>query len=142
MDVFRIVRAGAIVSPSAADADPILLAQGLLRIAVSRGARLFEAEATEFHATSKSVGTLMVDSHEIEARWLVLATGYVMPGIVRSNVQKVSSSWAIATVPQPEKIWKDGVLIWEDSRDYHCARTTDRPYHHRRGRQRPGGRAR
>ena len=34
---------------------------------------------------------------EIEARSVVLATGYVMPDIVRSTVHEVSSSWAIAT---------------------------------------------
>jgi glycine/D-amino acid oxidase-like deaminating enzyme len=124
LNVFGITRAGAIVSPGAADADPIQLAQGLLRIAVLRGARLFEAEAVEFDASAGSVSALMADRHEIEARWLVLATGYVMPRIVRSTVQKVSSSWAIATAPQPERLWKDGVLIWEDRKDYHYARTT------------------
>jgi glycine/D-amino acid oxidase-like deaminating enzyme len=124
LDVFGIARVGAIVSPGAADADPIQMAQGLLRIAVSRGARLFEAEAVEFDSSSGSVSTLMADGHEIEARWLILATGYVMPRIVHSSVQKVSSSWAIATAPQPERNWKDGVLIWEDSKDYHYARTT------------------
>jgi glycine/D-amino acid oxidase-like deaminating enzyme len=36
----------------------------------------------------------------------------------------VSSSWAIATLPQPENIWKNGALIWEDSKDYLYARTT------------------
>ena len=55
---------------------------------------------------------------------MVLATGYVMPGIVHSTVQKISSSWAIATAPQPQNIWKGGVLIWEDSKDYLYARTT------------------
>jgi glycine/D-amino acid oxidase-like deaminating enzyme len=124
LNLFGIARAGAIVSPGAADADPIQLAQGLLRIAVSRGARLFEAEAVEFDASAGSVSALMTDGHEVEARWLILATGYVMPGIVRSTVQKISSSWAIATAPQPERLWKDGVLIWEDSKDYHYARTT------------------
>ena len=42
---FGIARAGAIVSPGAADADPMQLARGLLGLAVARGARLFEAEA-------------------------------------------------------------------------------------------------
>jgi glycine/D-amino acid oxidase-like deaminating enzyme len=40
------------------------------------------------------------------------------------SVEKVSSSWAIATKPQPQKIWKGGALIWEDSQNYHYARTT------------------
>jgi glycine/D-amino acid oxidase-like deaminating enzyme len=36
----------------------------------------------------------------------------------------VSSSWAIATVPQPQNIWNDGTLIWEDAKQYLYARTT------------------
>jgi glycine/D-amino acid oxidase-like deaminating enzyme len=36
----------------------------------------------------------------------------------------VSSSWAIATRPQPDAVWKDGALIWEDAEHYHYARTT------------------
>jgi glycine/D-amino acid oxidase-like deaminating enzyme len=55
LDVFGIVRAGAIVSPGAADADPMQLARGLLAIAVSRGARVFEAEAEGFDAAARSV---------------------------------------------------------------------------------------
>ena len=55
---------------------------------------------------------------------MILATGYVMPDIVHSTVQTVSSSWAIATRPQPQNIWKEGALIWEDSKDYLYARTT------------------
>jgi glycine/D-amino acid oxidase-like deaminating enzyme len=124
LEHFDIARAGAIVSPGAADADPMRLAHGLLGVAVSRGARLFEAEATAFDAASRSVGVQLQDGHQIEARHVVLATGYVMPKIIHSSIHTVSSSWAIATAPQPENIWKDGALIWEDSKDYHYARTT------------------
>jgi glycine/D-amino acid oxidase-like deaminating enzyme len=124
LDVFGITRAGAIVSPGAADADPMQLARGLLAIAVSRGARVFEAEAEGFDAAARSVSVLLKNGREIEARSVVLATGYVMPGIIQSTVQSVSSSWAIATTPQPQNIWKGGALIWEDSKDYLYARTT------------------
>jgi glycine/D-amino acid oxidase-like deaminating enzyme len=47
-----------------------------------------------------------------------------MPDIVHSTVHAVSSSWAIATVPQPQNLWNDGTLIWEDAEDYLYARTT------------------
>ena len=124
LDTFGIARAGAIVSPGAADADPLQLARGLLATAVSRGARMFEAEAVGFDAANRSVGVLLENGRQIEARSVVLATGYVMPDIVHSTVQKVSSSWAIATAPQPQNIWKGGALIWEDSKDYLYARTT------------------
>jgi glycine/D-amino acid oxidase-like deaminating enzyme len=124
LEHFGIARAGAIVSPDAADADPMLLAHGLLGVAVSRGARLFQAEATAFDAASRSVGVQLQDGHQIEARNVVLATGYVMPRVIHSSIHTVSSSWAIATAPQPQNIWNGGALIWENSKDYLYARTT------------------
>lgn len=124
LDSYAIARAGAIVSPAAADADPVQLSRGLLRIAVARGARLFEGEAIEYDAAARSVCVQLNGGHQIEARSVVLATGYVMPSIVHTTIRTISSSWAIATRPQPQSIWKDGVLIWEDSKDYLYARTT------------------
>jgi glycine/D-amino acid oxidase-like deaminating enzyme len=124
LHTFGIARAAAILSPGAADADPVLLTTGLLDIALRRGARLFQANAIAFESGGSSVGVSLDNGLEIEARYAVLATGYVMPAIVRPNIQRVTSSWAIATVPQPRNLWKEGVLIWEDSKDYHYARTT------------------
>lgn len=124
LDVYGIARAGAIVSPDAADADPLQLARGLLKLAVTRGARLFDAEAVAFDSAARSVGVRLEDGREIEARSVILATGYVMPDIVRSTVQNVSSSWVIATAPQPQNIWSGGALIWENAKDYRYARTT------------------
>ena len=121
---FDIARAAAILSPAAADADPVLLATGLLDLALQLGARLFAANATAFDSSGSAVGVSLDNGLEIEARYAVLATGYVRPEIVRPKIERVTSSWAIATCPQPQNLWKDGVLIWEDSKDYHYARTT------------------
>jgi glycine/D-amino acid oxidase-like deaminating enzyme len=73
---------------------------------------------------ARSIGIQLKSGRQIEARSAILATGYVMPAIVHSTIQTVSSSWAIATTPQPQNIWKDGALIWEDSKDYLYARAT------------------
>src|SRR5438128_1874602 len=124
LENFGFARAGAILSPDVADADPVLLTLALLRLALARGARLFRAEATGFDCSSRAVEVALQDGHRIEARHVVLATGYVMPDIVHSSVQTVASSWAIATAPQPENVWKDGALIWENKKDYLYARTT------------------
>jgi len=124
LEAYGIARAGAIVSKGAADADPMLLARGLLNVAVARGARLFDAEAVAFDSAGRSVGVTLANGREIEARSVVLATGYAMPDIVQSTIQTVSSSWAIATTPQPQNVWKDAALIWENSKDYLYARTT------------------
>lgn len=124
LERYGIARAGAIVSPGSADADPLQLAIALLNVATARGARLFEAETSGFDAASGAVGVTLTNGCTIEARHVVLATGYVMPDIVPAKLQKPSSSWAIATVPQPDRLWRDGALIWEDSKDYLYARTT------------------
>jgi glycine/D-amino acid oxidase-like deaminating enzyme len=124
LDAFGIARAGAIVSPDAADADPTQLAHGMLKVAVTRGARIFEAEATHFDSAARSVGIQLQNGRQIEARSVVLATGYVLPAIIHSSIRTVSSSWAIATKTQPQNVWKGGALIWEDSKDYLYARST------------------
>jgi glycine/D-amino acid oxidase-like deaminating enzyme len=124
LDAFGITRAAAIVSPGAADADPVQLSRGLLRTAVARGARVYQSEAAAYDAASHAVHVQLNNGCEIEARSVILATGYVMPGIIPSTVHSVSSSWAIATKPQPQNVWKDGALIWEDSEKYLYARTT------------------
>jgi glycine/D-amino acid oxidase-like deaminating enzyme len=124
LHTFGMARAAAILSPGAADADPVQLTTGLLDIALRRRARLFQANAITFESVGTSVGVGLDNGLEIEARYAVLATGYVMPAIVRPKIQRLASSWVIATVPQPRNLWKEGVLIWEDSKHYHYARTT------------------
>jgi len=124
LGAYEITRAGAIVSPNSADCDPMQMAIGLLNVAHGRGARFYEAEAVRYDSASRSVGVSTAEGRMIEARHVILATGYVMPDIVETKVQSPSSSWAIATAPQPDRLWRDGVLIWEDSKDYLYARTT------------------
>jgi len=121
---FGFARAGAILSPAAAEADPVLLTRGLLSISLQRGARLFEANAIAFDAAGSAVNVGLENSREIEARHVILATGYVMPRIVRPTIQQPASSWVIATTPQPRNVWNDRVLIWEAAQNYHYARTT------------------
>ncbi len=124
METFGIARAGALLSPASADADPVLLAQAALAVAIQRGAKLFDGNAVTFDPAGRSVGVGFASDHTIEASHVVLATGYVMPDIVQSTIHKATSSWAIATAPQPDNLWRDGVLIWEDRDDYLYARTT------------------
>ena len=95
LERFGIRRAGAILSPDAAEADPAALAAGLLNIAIARGARLRKAEALAFDSHPSKVMVGLKDGLEAEARHVVLATGYAMPPLVRANVQEVSSSFAM-----------------------------------------------
>lgn len=122
---FELFREAAIVSPGSADANPLLLSKALLATARRKGARLFDAQALTYDNSGNTVVVGLDDGHVIDASHVVLATGYVMPDFVSSDLHKVASSWAIATPPQPPgAIWRDGALIWEASENYSYARST------------------
>ncbi len=122
---FGLDRAAAILSPGSADADPLLLSWGLLRDAQARGALLIDAMVTAYHDAPGSVTVETDGPFVIEAKHVILATGYVMPDFVRSEIHQTASSWAIATVPQAAgTLWPGGELIWEASETYNYARTT------------------
>ena len=101
------------------------LSHQLLGLAARRGANLYDGEAVIFETAHEGVAVGMADGQTIEARHVVLATGYVMPKLVNSDQHCASSSWAIATPPQkPELLWRGNALIWEASTPYCYARTT------------------
>lgn len=123
---FGMEREAAIISPGSADADPLLLSHALIDAALAAGAEIYDAEATGFASFGHGVAVMTEGGFGIEARHAVLATGYVMPDFLRTELHQTASSWAIATPPQDrlDALWRDGVLIWEASEDYLYARTT------------------
>lgn len=122
---FDFDREAAIISPGSADADPLLLAHALLAHAIQNGATMFEAQAVSYDNFGHGLIVELEDGHHIEASQVILATGYVMPDFLKTDLHSTASSWAIATAPQtPNALWRDGVLIWEASEDYLYARTT------------------
>jgi glycine/D-amino acid oxidase-like deaminating enzyme len=125
MREFGFEREAGILSPGCADVDPLLLSHALISSAVAHGATIFDANAVSYSATGHAVTVELDNGCEIEAGRVVLATGYVMPDFVQTELHRTASSWAIATPPQnPDALWRDGVLIWEASDAYLYARTT------------------
>lgn len=122
---FGLDRAGAILSPGSAEADPLQLAHELLLAARSRGAAILAGEAVDFEPRGGEVVVTLADGPPVMARHVVLATGYAMPDFVPQHLHSVVSSWAIKTKPQAEcGLWPGNALIWEASRRYIYARTT------------------
>jgi glycine/D-amino acid oxidase-like deaminating enzyme len=118
-------REAAILSPGSAEADPLLLAWSLLRIAAGRGARIIDADALHFHDEGRRVVIETSAPHVIEAAHVVLATGYVMPHFVMPACHTISSSFALATVPQrSEQLWAERALVWEAAEPYLYMRMT------------------
>lgn len=99
--------------------DPRRLAAGFLAAALRRGARLYspveitsvEADASGVRATTKGGPTLRATS-------LVFATGYEVPKGVPTAGHTMVSTFAIATRPQPRRLWPNRGFIWEASEPY------------------------
>lgn len=123
---FGLEREGAILSDGNLALDPVKLTAGLLLHAQTRGALLFapeEAVATRHHASSVDVTTR--SGRRIEARHVVLATGYELMDAVANDSHQIISTWAIATKPQAKaNLWPQEALIWEASDPYLYLRTT------------------
>lgn len=122
---FDVDRPAAILSHGNAEADPVALAAGFLRDAIRCGARLHAPhEVTDLRANGRYTTLATADGLEIQARHVVLCTGYELPKIVPAGKHQIYSTWALATAPQPRKLWPQRALIWEASEPYLYMRAT------------------
>ena len=120
-----IERRGAILSSGAGEVDPAALVAGLWRSALERGARIHApTEVTDVVPGRTRVSLATVDGHVIRARHAVFATGYEVMKLIKPRGYKVMSTWAMATAPQPARLWPGRCLIWEAAEPYLYVRTT------------------
>ncbi|HEY6632759.1 MAG TPA: FAD-dependent oxidoreductase [Rhizobiaceae bacterium] len=122
---FGIHRDGAILSYGNLTLDPRKLTAGMLRTALARGARFYapvEAAAIEDGKNEVTIATK--GGPTITAAHVVLATGYELTDIVPAARHKIISTFAIATRPQPRRLWPGEAFIWEASDPYLYMRAT------------------
>lgn len=116
---FGIVDRAGLLSYDHLSADPRRLAHGFLAAAIGRGARVLSpVEIAAVRAVRGGVRAWTSDGRVGHARHLVLATGYELAKGVPSAGHAISSTWAIATRPQPRRLWPGRCFIWEASDPY------------------------
>lgn len=122
---FGIDRTGAILSHDNLALDPRKLTAGLFLEALRREARCYApAEAIAIKDDRSGVTVTTRQGPTIRARHLVLTTGYELLDTVPAQGHTIISTWAIATPPQPRKIWPRAAIIWEASEPYLYVRAT------------------
>ncbi len=119
-----IDRPAALISHDGFSADPRRLAAGFLRVAIAHGARL--AAPVEIADIEHSPDRVVAHTRdgEINCRTIVFATGYEFPAFVPLHGHTLLSTYAIATKPQPRRLWPGRSMIWEASDPYLYCRTT------------------
>jgi glycine/D-amino acid oxidase-like deaminating enzyme len=120
-----IEKAGAILSSGAGEVDPAALVAGLWRSALSRGASIHApCEVVDVDHGRAHVTLTTAEGHAVRARHAVFATGYELSKLIKPRGYKVISTWALATAPQPRRLWPARCLIWEAADPYLYLRTT------------------
>jgi glycine/D-amino acid oxidase-like deaminating enzyme len=122
---FGIARQAALLSYGDIVLDPRKTTLALLRAAVALDAKIYApVEVIGLDANRGGVTATTNGGRRIHCRHLVFATGYELPDGVPHGSHKITSTWAIATVPQPRRLWPEQCMIWEASQPYLYLRTT------------------
>ncbi len=122
---FAMKRSAAILSPGAAEADPVFLAHSALALAAAGGAMIVRDEVQSYAWDGRRVNLALAEGREIEAGHVILATGYDMPDFLNVAIHRVHSTWCLATAPEDaDRLWAEHALVWEDADPYLYARTT------------------
>lgn len=123
---YGLERTGAIVSAGSASADPARLAAGLMRRAISRGAKVYApVEVREVLQGRDRVSVVTDAGVELRARHVVFCCGYEFPKGVPTLGAQIISTWALASKPKlAAPAWLAKHLVWEASDPYLYFRMT------------------
>jgi glycine/D-amino acid oxidase-like deaminating enzyme len=122
---FRIARSAALLGYDSVLINPRQATLALLKAACARTATIYSpAEIVHIDATKRDVTATATNGRRIHCHHLIFATGYELPDCVPRRGHKIASTWAIATVRQPRRLWPEQCTIWEASEPYLYLRTT------------------
>jgi len=124
-DRFGIARAAALLSYDSLVIDPRQSTLALLKAACARRTVIYSpVEIVDIDAATRGATATAANGRRIECRHLVFATGYELPDCVPRRGHQINSTWAIATIRQPRRLWPEQRTIWEASDPYLYLRTT------------------
>lgn len=100
-------------------ADPRRLTAAFLKASLARGARLLSpVDVSTVESGRDGVRVHTEQGPTLRAGTLVYATGYELPKGVPHPGHSIVSTYAIATRPQPRRLWPSRGFIWEASEPY------------------------
>ena len=82
------------------------------------------ADVVDLDHSRSAVRLELADGRKLTARRVVFCTGYELMKFARPRGYKISSTWVIATKPQPKRLWPSRSLLWEAADPYLYMRST------------------
>ncbi len=124
--LFPFSAPAALYSRQGGQVDAYALTHGLLQDALDYDARIFDkTEVTKIRHEAQGVVLQTAFGPVIEARKLVIASGYESQRYLDRTVNELHSSYALVSEPYEQAVlWHENALIWETARPYLYMRTT------------------
>ncbi len=124
--LFPFSAPAALYSKQGGQVDAYALTHGLLQDALLYGARIFDkTEVTKIRHEAQGVVLQTAFGPTVEARKLVIASGYESQRYLNRTVNQLNSSYALVSEPYEQAVlWHENALIWETARPYLYMRTT------------------
>jgi glycine/D-amino acid oxidase-like deaminating enzyme len=105
--------------------DPRSATCALLNAAIQNGAKVRSpVDIVDVRPKKTTVTATTSTGHKIFAKHVVFATGYEFPKSIDQSGHSIVSTWAVATVRQPRRIWTGEHMIWQSAEPYLYLRTT------------------
>jgi len=116
----------ALLSNTAAEADPWRLTQALLARAATRGLRVHGRTHAKAIGDDGAMLRVRTDRGDVRARHAIVACGYEADAFLPEPVCRLHGTFALATDPLPAGQGVPGrALVWETARPYYYLRGTD-----------------
>jgi glycine/D-amino acid oxidase-like deaminating enzyme len=118
---------GGLLSAHGAAADAYKLTHLLLKYVIKSGGQVFDnTEVTQINTSKSGIQLKVSTGMKVKAKKLIIACGYESQQYIPFKVQKLHSTYAIASEPFSQTdFWYKNALIWETATPYLYLRTTD-----------------
>lgn len=122
-DKFNLDGVSALSTSQAACCDPYLLGHGLLRNAVSNGAKVFDrTSVTRFTCANGSVILTTNRGPRIVAKKAIIATGYESQSLLKQRIVNLDNTYALVSQPIVSIAdfgsWRPDWMMWEAKEPY------------------------
>lgn len=123
---FSFTKPAGILSKDGAESDAFTITQLILKKYQKKGLEVYDnTEISKIRTYKNEIELTTADNKKIKAKKLIIACGYESQRYIPQKIERLASTFAIASEPIPQKkLWYKNAIIWETAQPYLYFRTT------------------